>query len=171
MTSNVSWLDPRRKELLAKSRRLTTERWGEQFKTDIAPRLATEGWSASAIGRLNRDTADKWGRQFSETEIGMGEQQLAEEYKTGERLGSEKHALRYQGISEMGAMERLRKQIESQERIAAEERAMASSLAASNRRFSRRMGYLSAGTAVLGAGLGGYLNVAAAKAAAQNTPG
>ena len=165
--NSVSWLDPRRQELVMKGRKATTDEWGRQFKTDVAPTLAREGWSAGAIGRRLSDISDKWGRQFADYGMRLGEEQLGEEYKTNERLGSEKYGLKTQSISEMNAMRRLRMQMESNERIAAEDRVMAERLAASNRKFSRRMGYLQAGLGLATAGIGGWASYAGAKYAAN----
>ncbi len=156
MAVGISWLNPKRKELVRTTRRIGEESWGKKFKADIAPSLARGGWSPGAISRYSGDKMEKWGQRLDEAGLEMGSEQIGEEYKTSERIGSETHGVKMQKISDVNAMNRLRTDIEARERMAAEDRAMTASLASSNRRFSRRMGYLSAATGLIGAGAGAY---------------
>ena len=153
MAREISWLNPRRKELLRTTRRIGEETWGKKFKADIAPSLSRGGWSPQAIARYSGDKIEKWGQDFDRAGIRMGEMQLGEEYKTSERVGSEAHGARMRRVADVNTMARLREDIKARERMAAEDRAMTASLASSNRRFSRRMGYLSAATNIAGAGI------------------
>lgn len=84
----------------------------------IGGTLSRQGWSSRAIEDVISDFGQKWSTAFAGPAFEVGRQELGQEWRTGERVGSEADALKRLRESMAGSMAQLRERGKIEERLA-----------------------------------------------------
>ncbi len=103
----------------------------EEFIDKFTQQLSRQGWSSRAIKDVVSEAGQKWSATLAAPAFDIGRQELGQEWRTGERVGSEADALKRLRESLAGSMSRLRETEQIQKRAADVEWGRYSSLAES----------------------------------------
>jgi len=105
---NDDWgLKPRGEELMRGVSR-GMESIEKRVVKEIPGLLAGWGWDARAIKDVMSSMSEKWGAAFAAPAFDIGKMELGQEWRTGERLGSESDALRRLKMGLEGSLAQIR---------------------------------------------------------------
>lgn len=151
---DYSYLSPKRQKVLSGIQAGSEKRFNKYSSQTLQPSLARAGYSSRAIDKTVGEAADKWGQTFDEGVIGFGQDEIRQDERTEELSTANKNRLQYQSRSEMGAMDRLNRQIRAKKEADALEFARTKDLADKTARRNKRRGGIQLATAAIGAGVG-----------------